>query len=372
MGVNVLNLNPLPLNFLATSYTVTTANPTPPPGGTPTPTYNAVSQLYVNGVCLSCNPLVNSGAPSPSLYKVQGALSPKQDWVLVVGEMASHPAFGGDSQDVTYEIQNGIYGDLWAVTPDGAHWYNLTNLVAPSNGGVVGTLAAQLSPDETKIVWSTAAPGNAAGPIGENGGWDLMEASFVVTNGVPSLQTVQDLSPMDGIWYEAHDWSPDASKIVVSSDLGEQYFYGGDNFLVDLGAGTWTNITNQPLYWEEHSYYSPNGQKILMAEQAPNAALLPQDATLPYDQWRPLLRSEAWVMNPDGSQAMQLTGFGVQLANGTPDPEYDPQEVSVVMGMTWNSTGNQVLVPQTVLNGTTVTTSTVAHWLITFAGNCGG
>ncbi len=297
-------------------------------------------------------------------------LSPKGDWITFVGEMANHPAYSGGTANVNYEIANGWWGDLWVTTPDGSRWYNLTNLVIPRGSTTpLGTLAPKLSPDETKIAWASLVGFSPTYPIGT---WRLMVADFVVSpTGVPSLQNVRDLSQPAGTWYEPVDWSPDSKTILVSSDAGLPYQYGADDFAVDVATGTFTDLTNQPLYWEEHGVYSPSGRKIVHESQYPNAALLPQNAALPYDQWRPQLRTEVYVMNVDGSQAMQLTGLNTPVPWPTPDPELDLTTASVGAGDVWNATGTQLIIPQTSINPWTGIPNTVTTWLVTFAGPCG-
>lgn len=374
-SLSTLPLNPWPQNFPSPTWVAQNGYATPPPLVTPVPSFVAVPQVFVGPSrqelgCLSCYALPGTGALSPNLYKTNVDLSPKGDWVIFTGEMAVHPTWGSiPASDASYEQYNGWWGDLWVTTSTGTQWYNLTNLVAPNPPiSPVGTLAPKLSPDETKMVWaSLVGMTSSTAPLGN---WRLMEADFVVTNGVPSLQNVQDISAPNGTWFEPVAWSPDGSTIIVSSDAGLPYQYGADDFAVNLSSGTWTDISNQPLYWDEHAYYSPSGKKVLRESQYPNPALLPQDASLTYDQWRPLLRTEVWVSNPDGSEAMQLTGLNVPPPPGTADPELNSQP-STGSSDLWNADGTQVEIPQAFLDGNTGQVSGTADWLITFAGPCG-
>ena len=109
-----------------------------------------------------------------------------------------HPTIVASPANQQYMFNNGWWSDMWVVKPDGSKWYNLTKLVVPTGGSAAaGTLAAQLSPDQSKMVWASLIGGaTATAPIGV---WRLMVADFVVdSNGAPSLQNIRDIGAPNG------------------------------------------------------------------------------------------------------------------------------------------------------------------------------
>lgn len=364
-------LNPLPIGFPTPLFQVSNAYPTALATPSATGVDPSVQQIYVNNVCISCNPASGSGALDPRLWKNSATLSPHSDWIVFQGEMPSHPVIVTSPANQQYMFNNGWWADLWVVKPGGSKWYNLSNLVVPPNGSTPrGTLAAQLSPDQSKLVWASLV--GYTSPSAPVGVWRLMLADFVVdASGVPSLQNVRDLSAPNGTWFEPTSWSPDGTTVVVSSNAGLPYQYGADDFAVNVTTGTYVDLTNQPLYFEEHAAYSPHGNKIAHESEYPNATRLPQQASLSYAKWRAQLKTELYVMNENGSMPMQLSGANTPMPSGTPDPELNLSQNTTAWPAAWNIYGNQIIHPEVALDPATGKVTSTIQWLVTFAGPCG-
>lgn len=372
--------NPPPTNFDQDVFNLTTKRTTFFWNGA----WVTQDEIFWNNRCMTCSIVAGStGQPDPTLYKVAAKWSPQKDFIIFVGEMASHPPFpttnGGSGLNVEAEKHNGWWGDMWVVSPDFLHWFNLTNYQVPSDTSVIGTLAVQVNHAETRVLWSQKAPDLAYS--GSVGTWTLQAASLVNSNGVPSLQSITNLgSTAPGTeWFETHDWLPDDSGVVISSNYQVPYGTGGDDFILTVNGDTWTDFTKPDidpsgLYWEEHATISPHGNKVEVEMQVPNPTCLPGCSTS-YSTWRQNLRTEAWIFDlangaVDPASARRVSAYNVELYDIT-HPENDPLDQININVARWNQDGTQLEVPQYVVSGTGGRTTMDPGWLFTFAGQCG-
>jgi Tol biopolymer transport system component len=284
---------------------------------------------------------------------------PTNHWIVVVGEAETHPGSRRPiSQDMIFELQNGYWSNMYVTTVDGQHWYQLTHFSA--NQGAFGVIAPHFSRDGKQITWGQASRAPTRAQI--YGQWQLKVADFVVdASGVPSLQNIRTYTGPGGHFYEPESWSADDGKVLLSADIGMPSVYGLDIFTLDIATGQFTNLTNSPEQWDEHAHYSPAGNKILYMSSSPVPNLvriLPPNVT--YGQVvGQYLKTELWMMNPDGSGKQELTYFS------TPGhPEYQGGAKVNVDESMWNADGSQVFVGARGAGP--------GPWLLTFAGRCGG
>lgn len=301
--------------------------------------------------CITCQS--HPGAPLPDRDKVMPRWSRDGKWIVMVGEMNDDPIRKsriGFLQESA--LLNGWFSNLYLTTPDGQSWYQLTNYT-PQNG-ISGTLAPHFNYNDTKLIWSRliSRPANNQG----FGNWQLWEGDFTVdAQGTPSLTNVQNITPGAGQLYETSDTAPREPVILISSNIGMKNPYGLDIYSIDLATRKITNLTNTPEQWDEHAEFSPSGQKIAWMSSVPYASSGPASALS--------LKTEAMLMNADGSDQQQLTHFN---QSGYPESS----RVRAVAGrLLWSADGTRLLI-QELLTG--IQYPNVDTWMLTFNGACGG
>jgi len=279
-----------------------------------------VYHLYVassdgsNPVCISCDVAPNRNVFS-SVWTPDGKL-------LLVRREDDSSFFGWlgwNGQGWVSELEeNGVWCDLYAVTPEGKTWTKLLGIdtTAPTDG----LMQVHLSPDGTHVVWSklTETAGTNNNPWGT---YKIMEADF--TQSPPSISNTRDITPkMPGHFFEAHGFSPDGSKLLFASDSGAAFQWNMNIFSLDLSSGVATKLTSG-LGWYEHAYYTPSGNRI---------TYMSSDGS--YEMYE----TEVWSMNPDGSDKQQVTHFN------TPGYAEYAQQVVMAGVPSFSADGTQMIV----------------------------
>jgi Tol biopolymer transport system component len=289
--------------------------------------------------CLSCQAAPNRNVRNP-------VWSPDGQWIVAQREAdQSWLALGGlNGQGWATELEdNGVWTDLYALSPDGSRWYKLTNV---NTNATDGMMMPYFSADGKHLVWSkiTENAGTDSNPWGT---YRLMMGDFVLTNGVPSLQNVRDITPnIGGHFFESHGFSPDGSKVLFASDSHAVFQWNMNIFSLDLASGQATNLT-KGVGWYEHGRYTPDGLKIVYMSS--------DGATSMY-------QTEFWMMNPDGSGKQQVTHF-----NTSGYPEYNPYQ-SMPIRMSWSPDGTQMAVTLQMAN----TYPARQLWVLTYPSACCG
>ena len=316
-------------------------------------------------ICLSCT----SSAPSQELFKHSAKLRSQGDWILLDVENADGPVITQQSsQQLQVQRNNGYWSNLWVTNTDGSQWYQLTNFTAPADSpGSVGMLNPLWSPDGTMVIF----PETYQAPSGPNlqGYWTLYVANFGVnSSGVPYLYNYRDITYPNDVFYEMQDVAPDNSQLLVQSTANGINTYGVDIYSVSLAAGpgfgAFTDITNSPYSWDEHSMYSPNQKKIAWISSLPFPNIIPEYGSLHWVDYRNYLHNEMFLMNVDGTDVQQLTHF-----NDPSSPEYSPQFGDALYAI-WSLDGTQLM----IYSGTAEVQvpGGNSQWLLTFTGACGG
>jgi Tol biopolymer transport system component len=224
----------------------------------------------------------------------------------------------------------GLNNNLWAMTPDGSQFWQLTHVPA---GGA--SLHPHFNAAGTKILWSSRlVEGSRLG----QGSWALTLADWVVDGSGPRLANLQNFQPnlARGTFYESHGFSPDGSKIVFSASIGRPSMYDLDIWTMDLASGQLTNLTNSPGVWDEHAHYSPSGNKIVWISSRGYAFT-------PSARWAATLKTDYWLMNADGSNPVRLTYF-----NEPGYPEYVGGR-TIVADCDWNLDGTAIVATVAVI-----------------------
>ncbi len=324
-------------------------------------------QLYTirpNGLgrtCLTCRTRADS--PLVDRQKGHGSWHPSGKYIVLQAEMDYHAGTPRTRGFAT--LGRGWWNNLYVTTPDGRSWTRLTNYKSGSD--FEGVLIPRFSHDGTKLFWAKLVgqpddPDDWDDPndpvIHPMGHWQLWVADFVDTAGGPSLRNERNITPTGGrgVFYESGGFSPDDSKVIFTADydIANGFPYGYDLYTLDLATGTLVNLTNSPDEWDEHPHYSPNGTRISFISSQVIPSYDPRDINT--------LRGELMLMNPDGSDLVQVTRFNTPGA-----PEYTA-EPSIAADSAWNADGTQISVTQ-ILFGDSYPERRV--WIVTFDGACG-
>ena len=184
------------------------------------------------------------------------------------GTQSSQPAWFPDMTGIVYRRTNApvtTAGDIWAMDPDGT---NRRVLYA----GPGHQWYPSLSPDKTKLLFSTTIQGN-------NRNIQVMDmATGVVT-------TLFDTPGNDS----APAWSPDGRRIAFESD--------GELYLMDADGANVQRLTNNTVF-EEGPAWSPDGTRLAFSSAPTNTD------------------NDIWTMAVDGTDKRRLTN--------SPQPEESP------------------------------------------------
>jgi Tol biopolymer transport system component len=292
-------------------------------------------------VCLSCSARPDS--PRVDRHKTDPTWHPSGTFIVVQAEMGSHPLDWARHQLVSELILNGLWSNLYAVTPDGQRWFQLTQY---STTQADGALAPHFSPDGSRLLWSRmVAPASASAPFGV---WRLGMADFVVdADGVPSLATVQDITPPGATFVESHGFTPDGTAVVFASDMGLDSPWSMDVWRLALASGDLVNLTHSPAY-DEHATYSPGGRALVWMSSEPYPGTF--------------LKTELFLAQADGSDKRQLTRFNV------PGSAEFSAEASMPSRTSWSPDGRRLSITQQ-MGGAEYP---LRHlWILTFSAACG-
>ncbi len=241
----------------------------------------------INETCFSCGngqlPGKNVGAP---------VFQPGGKYVAVVAEKASHPGSSGNSVPGV-----GIFCDVWVLTRDGQKAWQLTN--EPDTGSASGVIFPFFSPDGKEFSWTEmSAPVNLGNGKQYFGYWVVKIADFTDDSiAGPSLTNVRTLQPGGTpAFNEAYGWSPDGSKILFASDYDQFWVWDDQIYTMDTNGNNINQLTACCDY-NEHGFYSPNGQYIVwMTNTGTNTG-----TTLGGDDW--------FIMHADSTDKQRFTFF---------------------------------------------------------------
>ena len=313
-----------------------------------------VQQIYIGKAgsseltCITCYQVPNG--PKPERSKMQPSWYPSGDWIFLAVERDQYsvPAFfSGNKSYIEGQLQNGIWTDMWAVSPDGKTWYRMTNFESGVPGVGDGFTGPAFTPDGKKAIWSQAMDGNifAYYPFGR---WELTEADVSIQNGKPLFSNEKNITPAGMNWNEPGNFSPDDQTLVLTGST-EKDAEGMDQYLLNIKTGKLTNLTNSPTIWDEHGVFSPDGKKILFMSaypyrDDPNASKVLS------------IKTDFMLVNSDGSNFRQLTYFRT--------PGHAEYSNGIAAVGAWSPDGRSIGLRQLVFPN-------YQDWQLTFAGVCG-
>ena len=214
----------------------------------------------------------------------------------------------------------GLGNDLWIMDRDGTRFWQLTN-VDVRLGGV---LHAHFSHSGNQLLWSERISNR-----GKYGEWVIRLANFSVSAGVPRIDNVTSMQPgVQRLFYETHGFTPDDSAILFSGNLEAGLDeYAIDIYRMTLATGEVVNLTATADQWDEHGHISPSGRNIVwMSSMGSNRPTNPAQ-----------LRTDYWIMRPDGSNKTRLTFFN------QPNHPHALPTGAVAGDVAWSPDGNRLV-----------------------------
>ncbi len=298
--------------------------------------------------CITCSQ--TSGGPAPQRAKMQPTWHPSGQWIFLAVErdQYSAPAFLADNRAyIEGQLQNGIWTDMWAVTPDGKNWNKMTNFQSGVTGVADGYTGPAITPDGKKVVWSQIADGNifAYWPFGR---WELTMVDFSVVDGRPTFTNKKNITPSGMNWNEPGNFSSDNATLLFTGST-EKDAQGMDQYLLNIKTGRLKNLTNSPTVWDEHGMFSPNGKKIFFMSAYPYRSDANASKVL-------TIKTEFMLMNSDGSNLRQLTHFKT--------PGYEESSDGIAANGVWSPDGKTLSLRQLFFPN-------YQDWQLAFSGACG-
>jgi len=274
-----------------------------------------IYQIYVGKdgddklTCISATQA--EGGPKPERHKMQVQWHPSGNWIFTAVERDSYktpPILGANKDYVEGELQCGLWTNMYAVSPDGKRWVQLTDFQSEKPGTPDGFTGPAFTPDGRKAVWSQVVDGNILvyWPFGK---WELIAADVEMVNGAPALTHPKNITPKGMNWNEPGNFAPDGESLLLTGST-EKDAQGMDQYILNIRTGKLTNLTNTPDVWDEHGVFSPDGKKIIWMSAYPYRKDPNSSKVLS-------IRTEFMMMNWDGSGLTQLTNYFVKGA-----PEY--------------------------------------------------
>ena len=297
--------------------------------------------------CITC--AKTADGPAVDRHKGFPAYHPSGKYIVAQVEIAIHLA-----PKMVTEPGSGINNQLWALTPDGKQWYQLTNY---SGFNFHGVLYPRFSHNGKQLLWSTRL-GKATNSDRFFGQWQLNIADFV-EQPTPHLENVRQLQPGGASFYEPHGFSPDDTSIIFTADIGGANAFDLNIFRMNLKTQQVINVTKTTNDWNEHAEFSGNGKRIAYMSSR-------KSKTYNRKTWQKF-STEEYLMNSDGSAIVQLTNFNV------PGHTEFSTERSVVASNTWSPDGSQITLEQ-IFSDKYDKSDLVKDrklWVLTFAGACG-
>jgi Tol biopolymer transport system component len=227
--------------------------------------------------CLTCG-----AAGAPTKNKGNPAWHPSGQYIVFQAQKQTMPAM----LDHVAEPGRGVGNNLWLMTADGAHYWEIVN--ADRGGAPAGILHPHFSADGRQLMWTQLL--RADGKLGD---WDLHVADFAITDGAPVLSHERVLRPGPvQKFYESHGFFPDGRSILYTAETATGL---SDEFTLDLATGAVRDLTNDAAFWNEHAHIDPAGRRIVWATSKGVPG--------------PLRYLNLWIMDPDGSHQHQLVDF---------------------------------------------------------------
>ena len=318
-----------------------------------------IDQIYIDSSndgrsqlsCITCEE--RPGGPKVGRFKMQPHWHPSGRWIFVAVEREKYsppPILGASKSYVEGQLQNGLWTNMYVVSPDGKQWYRLTDFRSSWTPGVPdGYTGPALTPDGKKAVWSQIVDGNVLvyWPAGR---WELILADFEEQNGIPRLTNHTNITPRGMHWNEPGNFHPDNESLLLTGSV-ERDARGMDQYILNIRTGELANLTKSPTVWDEHGQFSPDGKKIIFMSAYPYREDPSSSKILS-------IRTEFMMMDNDSQNLTQLTHF-----REPGYPEYS-EKGGIAANPAWSPDGRSVSLRQLFF-------PVYEDWTLVFQGACG-
>ena len=186
----------------------------------------------------------------------------------------------------------GRHDDLWLITADGRHSWQLINEPNTKDEGI---LVPVFAPDGRHIAWSSRQPGHMK--------YVLKVADFVETP-EPHIENIRSYEPGGKTYYETGSFTSDSQQLTYTSDQDTHSFFHSQIYILDLTSGKSMRLTAGNDY-NEHPIvvHTPGGDWIVyMSTKGVDR--------FPF-QFKLALGTDWYAMRTDGSAAKRLTTMNV-------------------------------------------------------------
>jgi hypothetical protein len=280
------------------------------------------TQIYISdtamtvGRCLTCDTNTLPVAIRHDKYKGNAEYYHDGNYLL----------FTSENENGAHQIWNqpgaGVDNDIFIMNNSGTQFWRMTNIPAGK-----AILHPAFSPDGTKLFWAQMYYSTLSPPQGQEYGlWELKMADFAIISGVPQISNIVTFTPRDSVWYESHSFSPNNQFISFTSHQEDSSALYGDITVMDtadIGTTNFINLTNSPYIHDEHSHWSPDGNKISWMSGTYVGGLV-------------TYKSELYLMDANGANPVQLTHF-----TNSSYPEYI-QDTLVTADHYWSPDGKRI------------------------------
>lgn len=298
--------------------------------------------------CITCEERPNG--PKRKRFKMQPHWHPSNRWIFLAVERDKYsppPLLGASRRYVEGQLQNGIFTNMYAVSPDGREWHRLTDFRSGTSGVPDGFTGPAITPDGKRAVWSQVVDGNvlAYWPFGR---WELILADFEEHEGVPAFTNRRTITPKGMHWNEPGNFHPDNESLLLSGS-DQKDAQGMDQYILNIRTGELKNLTNSPTTWDEHGVFSPDGNWIIYMSAYPYRNDVKASKVLS-------IRTEFMLMDKDGRNITQLTRFRQRGS-----PEYGE---GIAANAEWSPDGRSASLTQLFF-------PKYQFWDLVFQGPCG-
>jgi Tol biopolymer transport system component len=314
-----------------------------------------IGQIYIGDAgqsevaCLTCTE--RPGGPKRERYKMQPTWHPSGRWIFVPVERDTYsrpPILGWSRRYVKGQLRNGLWTNMYAMSPDGAQWHRLTDFRSRVKGVADGFTGPAITHDGKQAAWSQIVDGNVL--VYTFGRWELILADFEERDGIPRLVNRRNITPEGMHWNEIGNFHPDGESLLLTGSV-ERDARGMDQYILNIRTKALTNLTNSPTVWDEHGRFSPNGEKIIFMSAYPYRDDPTSSRILS-------IRTEFMLMDRTGSNLTQLTRF---RSPGYPESG----KGGIAANPVWHPDGRSAYLR-------TLFFPDYVDWTIVFRGACGG
>jgi len=187
----------------------------------------------------------------------------------------------------------GRHDDLWLITADGRHSWQL---IHDPNTKDEGILIPIFSPDGKRVAWSARQPG---------GKYAIQVADFVEFP-QPHLEHIRSYQPAGPAYYETGSFTSDSQSIAYTSDQDTHSFWHSQIYRLNLATGIGTRLTSGNDY-NEHPIVVPTATGdwiIYMSTRGVNRY-----------PFHVLLGTDWYAMRIDGTGTKRLTTMNLRRKN---------------------------------------------------------